>query len=50
MPATSAIAAIGATARHVRFATKARRTITAVTGLNRDLSTIKKFPSHNLYS
>jgi hypothetical protein len=30
----------------MRFATKARRTIAAVTGLNHDLRPIKKFTSH----
>jgi hypothetical protein len=50
MPATAAIAAVGATAGHVSFAPKARRTIAAVTGLNDDLCTIKKFTSHNVCS
>ena len=50
MPATAAIAAVGATARYVRFATKARRTVTAVTSLNYNLSTIKKFTSHKSFS
>ena len=50
MTATAAIAAVGATARHVCLASKARRTIATVTGLNRDLRTIKKFTSHNVCS
>jgi hypothetical protein len=47
MPTTAAIAAVGATARHVRFTPKARRTIAAIAGLHRDLRPIKKFTSHN---
>jgi hypothetical protein len=50
MPATATITAVGATARHVCFAPKARRTITAVTSLNRDLRTIEKFTSHRSFS
>src|SRR6266508_2599795 len=46
----AAIAAVGATARYVRFATKARRTVTAVTSLNHNLSTIKKFTNHKSFS
>ena len=42
MPATAAIAAVGATARHMRFAPKARRTIAAIAGLNRDLAPDQK--------